>query len=134
MSLFSENPFHNEPGFEKATSDNGPLSKQYNEKITHETIRFSIINPMKGLLVYLYNASQEIESNSDECPPFAPADVQHLLDLQRGSSPDEPPPFARIYIQHFLERFDFFVSKCEAMKGNLDGKNFTTMPFEPRVI
>ena len=50
-----------------------------------------------------------------------------------GTESEEPDVFARIYVQHFLERFHFFLDKCDQMMESLDGKKFVCMPFEYEV-
>ena len=44
QSLLNENPYANEPGFEKRTST------AYNHKITHETLRISICDRLESIL------------------------------------------------------------------------------------
>lgn len=55
QSLLNENPYFNEPGFEKEI--NGGDSKRYNEIIRHETIRVAVCDMMEGKI-----------SDSKDCP------------------------------------------------------------------
>lgn len=56
QSLMDDKPYHNEPGFEKAggarrgAASVEEISKKYNLKITHETIRIGVCDIMESLL------------------------------------------------------------------------------------
>jgi len=46
QSILNENPIHNEPGWE---NENGSISKNYNNIITHENFKIAIINIIKNI-------------------------------------------------------------------------------------
>jgi ubiquitin-conjugating enzyme E2 Z len=51
LSIFGETPFTNEPGFEELkTKDYQTLSDKYTLKITHESIRISVLKRVEDLL------------------------------------------------------------------------------------
>ncbi|CAH3034214.1 unnamed protein product [Porites evermanni] len=47
QSLMNENPYHNEPGYEKRETSKGDSSK-YNEVIQHETLRVGVCDMLEG--------------------------------------------------------------------------------------
>lgn len=63
QSLMNENPYHNEPGYEKRETTKGD-SSQYNEVIQHETLRVAVCDMLEG---------------AQKCPPVLRTKIKKLF-------------------------------------------------------
>lgn len=120
QSLMSSNPYENEPGFEDAKSDYDKKNQAaYVAKITHETLRISVIERMEDYLgidrgkspgVTVYNAEEDYQAGAAEAP-FE--------------------PFKDLCKRRFLWYYETYLATIEKeMKEHKDGTRFEKMPFE----
>ncbi|KAL4960892.1 ubiquitin-conjugating enzyme E2 [Aspergillus stella-maris] len=122
QSLMSANPYENEPGYENANShqDKDNMA-HYKAKITHETLRIAIIQPLESALDILPDGTAKIT-------------VEKLSD--DDSSDDEDVvyenPFTDLRKRRFLWYYESYVQVIdkESQKDPAPKRPFTRMPFE----
>ncbi|GAB1193672.1 hypothetical protein APSETT444_002894 [Aspergillus pseudonomiae] len=129
QSLLSNNPYENEPGYDKAHSDTAQDNEwkvSYVEKIRHENLRIAVIEPLELSLGILPNGSAKIiaerASEGDE------ADEED----QKLSENDKPvDKFADLRKRRFLWYFGSYIQTIDTADSDISRKRrFQRMPFE----
>ena len=119
----SANPYENEPGFETPKSDSDKKdARVYVNKIRHETLRLSIVEPLENML--------SIDG------PLRPASDNPLNALDNDDGLEPFRPFDDLIKRRFLWYYHTYLSSIDAelRKGDetKDGAKFQIMPFENR--
>lgn len=120
QSLMSANPYENEPGFEDAKSEYDKKNQAaYVAKITHETLRISIIERLETYL--------DIHHTTGEA-----ATVYNAEDDFQANSPEAPfEPFKDLCKRRFLWYYETYLHTIEReLEKHKDGSKFEKMPFE----
>ncbi|KAI1322188.1 ubiquitin-conjugating enzyme [Xylariaceae sp. FL0255] len=123
QSLMSSNPYENEPGFEEANEPSDKkLQEDYCAKITHESLRISVIQRLEEFLGL--NATGKVA----DTPPDL-SDDEGNEDLDELMVPWEP--FKDLYKRRFLWYYDAYLETVKKAREEVkDGTKFTRMPFE----
>ncbi|OGM39717.1 ubiquitin conjugating enzyme [Aspergillus bombycis] len=122
QSLLSNNPYENEPGYDKAHT-----AEDKEWKIRHENLRIAVIEPLElslGILPY--------GSTSTIAEPASKGDEADEED-QILSENDKPvvDRFADLRKRRFLWYFDSYIQTIDAADSDISRKcKFQTMPFE----
>ncbi|KAE8144799.1 ubiquitin-conjugating enzyme/RWD-like protein [Aspergillus avenaceus] len=126
QSLLSNNPYENEPGYDKANSEEDKvLMESYVEKIRHETLRLAVIEPLELSLGILPGAKGTVAEHSSA------NDGDEDDDLLLNDDDKQICRFMDIRKRRFLWYYSSYMQSVDTAEPvSWRKRKFQTMPFE----
>ncbi|XP_042892818.1 ubiquitin-conjugating enzyme E2 Z-like isoform X2 [Penaeus japonicus] len=123
QSLMNENPYHNEPGFEKERKAGD--SKRYNTIIMHETIRVSVVQQLEGVTMIPSDLMRVMEASFLEYYDHYVEICEKNMHLDGQTMVD---PF-REWRGHF--QYATLLKHLKRLKSKIEVKEDTEVPENP---